>query len=75
VLISPFLARLDKHKYLKRYIALYMAENEEKTYILFEQNGQMKLTIPKILAQAVGLRKSDKVKLIVDRGELVIRKA
>jgi antitoxin component of MazEF toxin-antitoxin module len=52
-----------------------MAENEEKTYILFEQNGQMKLTIPKILAQAVGLRKSDKVKLIVDRGELVIRKA
>jgi len=28
-----------------------------------------------VLAQAVGLKKGDKVKFVIDRGELVIKKA
>ncbi len=51
-----------------------MAENTEKTYQIFEAKGQWKVTIPKVLAQAVGLRKGDKIKWIIDRGELVMKK-
>lgn len=49
-------------------------EEAEKTYKIFQANGQIKITIPKVLAQSVGLRKGDKIKFITDRGELVIRK-
>lgn len=50
-------------------------ENTRKTYKIFEQFGQMKVTLPKVLAQSVGLRKGDNIEYIVERGELVIRKA
>jgi len=51
-----------------------MSENSKITYKIFEQNGQLKLTLPKVLAQGVGLRKGDNIEFIVERGELVIRK-
>ncbi len=54
-----------------------MTENKEivkKTYKIFEQNGQLKITLPKVLAQSVGLQKGSKIEFFVDRGELVIRK-
>jgi len=51
-----------------------MVENGVKPYKIFEQNGQLKLTIPKVLAQSVGLRKGDMIIFVVERGELVIRK-
>ena len=32
------------------------------------------MTIPKVLAQAVGIQKGDRIKWVIDRGELVLRK-
>ncbi len=52
-----------------------MDSKTEKTYNIFESKGQYKVTIPKVLAQAVGLKKWDKIRWVVDRGELVIKKA
>ncbi len=46
----------------------------DKTYTIFESKGQLKVTIPKVLAQAVGIKKGDKVKWTIDRGELVMKK-
>jgi len=51
-----------------------MPENVRKTYKIFEAQGQLKITIPKVLAQSVGLRKGDNIEFIVERGEIVIRK-
>ncbi len=51
-----------------------MPENTRKTYKIFEAQGQLKITIPKVLAQSVGLRKGDNIEFITERGELVIRK-
>ncbi len=47
---------------------------DEKTYQIFESKGQLKVTIPSVLAQAVGIGKGDKVKWLIDRGELVMKK-
>ncbi len=41
---------------------------KEKTYNVYETKGQLRVTIPKVLAQAVGIKKGDKVKWIIDRG-------
>ncbi len=51
-----------------------MAEKVEKTYSIMEVNRQLKVTVPIVLAQAVGLKAGDKVKWIIDRGELVMKK-
>lgn len=52
-----------------------MAENTEKTYSIIEVNRQLKVTVPIVLAQAVGLKAGDKIKWVIDRGELVMKKA
>ena len=49
-------------------------ETKDKTYSVYEVKGQLRVTIPKVLATAVGIRKDDKVKWIIDRGELVMKK-
>lgn len=55
-----------------------MSENsqnsEKKTYKIFEANNQIKITIPKVLANAVGLRKGDEIEFRIERGEIVIHK-
>ncbi len=51
-----------------------MVEAKEKTYTVHDVKGQLKVTVPKVLAQAVGIGKGDKIKWIVDRGELVMKK-
>ncbi len=48
---------------------------KEKTYSVYEVKEQLRVTVPKVLAQAVGIGKGDKVKWIIDRGELVMKKA
>lgn len=48
--------------------------NSEKTYQIFEAKGQYKVTIPKALAQAVGLKKGDKIKWLIYQGDLVMQK-
>ncbi len=45
-----------------------------KTYKVHDAGGQLKVTIPRVLAQAVGIGAGDKVMWVVDRGELVLRK-
>ncbi len=47
---------------------------KEKTYNIYEVKGQLRVTVPKVLAQAIGIGKGDKVKWIIDRGELVMKK-
>jgi len=47
---------------------------QEKTYKVYEVKRQLRVTIPRVLAQAVGIKKGDKVVWVVDRGELVLRK-
>lgn len=47
---------------------------ENKTYRIYDSKGQLKVTVPRVLAQAVGLRKNDDVTWIIDRGELVMKK-
>lgn len=46
----------------------------EKSYKIFESNGQMKITLPRVLAQSIGLNNGDSITYIMDRGELIIRK-
>lgn len=45
-----------------------------KSYKIYESKGQMKLTLPKVLAQSIGLDVGDEVTYIIDRGDLIIRK-
>ena len=47
---------------------------EEKTYKIHEVKGSLKVTLPRALAQAVGIQKGDRIKWVIDRGELVLRK-
>ncbi len=54
---------------------IIMAENMEKTYSIMEVKRQLKVTVPIVLAQAVGLKAGDKIKWVIDRGELVMKKA
>lgn len=48
--------------------------DEEKTYKVYEAKGQLRVTVPRVLAQALGLEKGSKIKWVVDRGELLLRK-
>lgn len=43
-------------------------------YKIYNQNGQWRLTIPKVLAQSIGIRDGDEIEFRIERGELVIRK-
>jgi bifunctional DNA-binding transcriptional regulator/antitoxin component of YhaV-PrlF toxin-antitoxin module len=51
-----------------------MAE-KVKTYRVYESKGQLRITVPRVLAQAVGIKKGDRIMWKIDRGELVLRKA
>lgn len=51
-----------------------MADDTIKTYKVYESKRQLKVTLPKTLAQAVGIKKGDKIRWTIDRGELVIKK-
>lgn len=46
-----------------------------KTYKVHEVNRQLKITLPRVLAQALGIKAGDKITYSIDRGELVLRKA
>jgi antitoxin component of MazEF toxin-antitoxin module len=46
----------------------------EKSYKIFESNGQMKITLPRVLAQSIGIEIGDSITYVIDRGELIIRK-
>jgi bifunctional DNA-binding transcriptional regulator/antitoxin component of YhaV-PrlF toxin-antitoxin module len=48
---------------------------KEKTYSVYESKSQLRVTIPRVLAQAIGINKGTKIKWIIDRGELVLKKA
>lgn len=39
-----------------------MAENNDKTYRIYESNRQLKVTLPKVLAQSFRLKAGDKIK-------------
>ncbi len=52
-----------------------MDEKPPKTYQIFEHKGQWKVTIPRVLAESLNLKKGDKVVWKIDRGELILRKA
>lgn len=43
-------------------------------YTIYENKGQLRVTIPKALAVALSIKKGDKVKWIIDRGDLVLKK-
>ena len=43
-------------------------ETEDKTYSVYEAIGQLRVTIPKLFATAVGIRRGDKIKWIIDKG-------
>jgi bifunctional DNA-binding transcriptional regulator/antitoxin component of YhaV-PrlF toxin-antitoxin module len=47
---------------------------KEKTYSVYETKGQLRVTIPRVLGQAIGIKKGTKIKWVIDRGELVIKK-
>ena len=38
------------------------------------KNKQFLLTIPKVIANALGTRKGDEVKFVIEKGEIIIRK-
>jgi len=42
-----------------------MAEKTEKTYPIMEVNRQFKVTVPIVLAQAVGINARDKIKWVI----------
>jgi hypothetical protein len=45
----------------------------EKTYSVYETKGQLRVTIPRVLGQAIGIEKGTKIKWVIDRGELVLK--
>lgn len=48
--------------------------DKEKTYSLYETKGQLRVTIPRVLAQTFGIEKCGRVKWNIDRGELILRR-
>jgi len=45
-----------------------------KTYKIHESGGQIKVTLPSVLAESVGIKKGDQVRWKIDRGYLVLEK-
>ncbi len=52
-----------------------MTQNKDKTYKVYESNKQLKVTLPRVLANSIGIRNGDTIKFIIERGEIIIRKA
>ena len=46
----------------------------EKAYKILESKRQLKVTLPIVLAQSIGLKKGDEITWIIDRGDLVMKK-
>jgi antitoxin component of MazEF toxin-antitoxin module len=46
----------------------------EKTYKILESKRQLKVTLPIVLAQSIGLNKGDEITWIIEHGDLIIRK-
>ena len=63
------------HARLKIDEELVWQKIQEKTYSIMEGKRQLKVTVPIVLAQAVGLKAGDKIKWVIDRSELVMKKA
>jgi len=66
---------LFNHARLKIDEELVWQKIQEKTYSIMEVKRQLKVTVPIVLAQAVGLKAGDKIKWVIDRSELVMKKA
>ncbi|NOZ77025.1 MAG: AbrB/MazE/SpoVT family DNA-binding domain-containing protein [Euryarchaeota archaeon] len=47
---------------------------DDKSYKVYESKGQLRITIPKVLANALDIKKGDRITWKIDRGELVLRK-
>lgn len=45
-----------------------------KTYKVHESGGQLKVTIPSTLAQAMNIKKGDQITWKIDKGYLVLEK-
>ncbi|MHC1566545.1 MAG: AbrB/MazE/SpoVT family DNA-binding domain-containing protein [Candidatus Syntropharchaeia archaeon] len=45
-----------------------------KTYKVHEVKGSLKVSLPRLLAQAVGIRKGDEVVWVIERGNLLLKK-
>ncbi|MFO7966832.1 MAG: AbrB/MazE/SpoVT family DNA-binding domain-containing protein [Archaeoglobaceae archaeon] len=45
-----------------------------KSYKVHESGGQLKVTIPVVLAESMGIKKGDNVRWKIDRGHLVLEK-
>jgi hypothetical protein len=39
---------------------------KEKTYSVYQTKGQLRVTIPRVLAQAIGIEKGTKIKWVID---------
>ncbi|MEE9176607.1 MAG: AbrB/MazE/SpoVT family DNA-binding domain-containing protein [Thermodesulfobacteriota bacterium] len=46
----------------------------EKTYSVYETKRQLRVTIPRVLAQALDINKGAKIKWVIDRGDLVLKR-
>ncbi len=46
----------------------------KKTYKLYLANEQFRLTLPKVLVQSANLRAGDEVELLIEHGDIIIRK-
>lgn len=46
----------------------------EKTYKILESRRQLKVTVPIVLAQSIGLNKGDEISWIIEHGDLIMRK-
>jgi hypothetical protein len=46
----------------------------EKTYKILESKRQLKVTLPIVLAQSIGLNAGDEITWIIEHGDLVMRK-
>lgn len=42
--------------------------------MIYMNKGELRVTIPKALANALGLEKGNKVRGVIDRGDLILRK-
>lgn len=48
-------------------------EKGNKSTVLVHKSGQIQTTIPRAIAQALGLRKSDKIEWVWIEGNMVVR--
>lgn len=51
-----------------------MNKTQNKSIIQVPKSGQVVVTVPRAIAQAMRLKKRDEVEWIFDRGDVVVRK-